>query len=75
MRVHERIRKYIKETGLKQYVIAKKAGFSDKQFSAMMTGRRKIYADDIEKICSALGVAPDTFIIPKYSAPHRASGE
>ena len=65
MRVHERIQKHIQETGLKQYVVAEKAGFTARQFSAMMTGRRKIYAEDIEKICSALKVSPDTFIIPK----------
>ena len=65
MKVHERIQKYIREAGLKQYVVAEKAGFNAKQFSAMMTGRRKIYADDIEKICAALKVPPDTFIVPK----------
>lgn len=62
MKVHERIRKYIQEAGLKQYVVAEWAGFTKKQFSAMMTGRRKIYAEDIERICSALKVPPTTFI-------------
>ena len=62
MEIRQRIKNCIDEKGLKQYIIARKAGFSQKQFSAMMTGRRKIYADDIEPICAALNVAADEFI-------------
>ena len=34
------IRRIINERGLKQYVVAEKAGYSKQQFSAMLTGRR-----------------------------------
>lgn len=62
MRVHERIRFYIQSEGLKQKVIAKKAGYSEKQFSAMMRGVRKIGAEDYEKICIALKREPNDFM-------------
>lgn len=62
MKVHEAIKKYIEGEGLKQRNIAKKAGYSEKKFSAMMTGRRKMYADDLVNICTALKVSPEAFI-------------
>lgn len=63
MKVYERIKIYIKESGLKQKVVATKAGYTEKQFSEMLNGKRPLYADDVEKICVALGVPPDTFIL------------
>ncbi len=62
MKVHERIKFYINAEGLKQKVIAQKAGYSEKQFSAMMRGIRKINADDYEKICVALNCEPNDFM-------------
>ncbi len=62
MRIYERIKLYIQDEGLKQKVVAKKAGYSEKQFSAMMRGNRKIDADDYEKICIALGKEPNDFM-------------
>ncbi|TGE35923.1 XRE family transcriptional regulator [Desulfosporosinus fructosivorans] len=65
MKVHERISSYIKACGLKQYVIAKKAGYEHKRFSAMMTGRKRITGEDIELICRALNVSANEFIKPE----------
>lgn len=62
MKVYERIKTHIKDEGLKQKSVAKKAGYSEKQFSAMMRGARKINADDYEKICVALGKEPNDFM-------------
>ena len=67
MEIRQRIKDCINEKGLKQYVVANKAGFSQKQFSAMMTGKRKIYAVDIEPICTALNVKVDEFIKPELT--------
>ena len=64
MEIRQRIKDCINEKGIKQYVIAKKAGLSPKQFSAMLTGRRKIYAEDLGPICAALNVPVDEFIKP-----------
>ncbi len=50
------IRKIIAERGLKQYVVAERAGYTKQQFNAMLTGRKLITDIDICKITSALGV-------------------
>jgi len=62
MEVYKRIKSYINDTGLKQGKVAEKAGYDVKKFSAMMNGKRKIYAEDLAKICSALEVSPEKFI-------------
>lgn len=60
--VFQKITKYLKEQGIKQKVVAEKAGFSEQQFSAMMNGNRKILGDDIAVICRVLGKEPNDFI-------------
>ena len=67
MEIRQRIKDCINEKGLKQYGVANKAGFSQKQFSAMMTGRRKIYAVDLSPICAALNVKVEEFIKPELT--------
>ena len=67
MRIYERINAYVKNSGVKQYVIAQKAGYNPRQFSAMMTGRKSVSGDDVEKICAALNVAADEFIKPELT--------
>lgn len=62
MKVYERVREYLDSRGMKHNVIAKNAGIPVKTFSAMMTGRRTMYADDLEAICHALGVCATVFI-------------
>ena len=62
MKVYERVRAYIDEQGLKQVVIAKKAGISNVIFNAILNGKRTLYADDLRAICLALNVSPETFI-------------
>lgn len=64
MKISERIQSFINNKGLKQRVVAQKAGYSENQFSAMMTGRKLIKAEDIERICYALDVSPAEFIKP-----------
>jgi len=63
--IQKRIKNYVKNTGLKQRIIAERAGYTEKQFSAMMTGRKRITAVDVEWICSALDVSPSEFIKPE----------
>lgn len=53
----------INEKGLKQKAIANRIGWSERQFSDMMCGRRKISPKDIGKICLALNVEPNDLII------------
>lgn len=53
------IRRLIHLKGLKQCVVAEKAGFSPNAFSAMLTERKVIMAEYIPDIASALEVSVD----------------
>lgn len=59
--VAEMIKAYIEEHGLKQTVIARKAGLSDQEISAYLTGRIRLPADKFFLICNAIGVSPEQF--------------
>ncbi|MGN0348194.1 MAG: helix-turn-helix domain-containing protein [Roseburia sp.] len=50
------VKEIIREKCLKQSAVAKKAGYSDQQFSAMMNGRKIIKDTDILRIATALSV-------------------
>lgn len=50
------IKRLIKESGMKQMVIAERAGHTAHQFSAMVRGRRLILDVDMVRIAGALGV-------------------
>jgi transcriptional regulator with XRE-family HTH domain len=65
MKVHERIHAYVRKSGFKQYAIAEKAGYEQKQFSAMLTGKKRIFPEDVERICAALKVEAGEFIKPE----------
>ena len=62
MEINERIALHIRNTGIKQKIIAEKAGYSEKQLSAMLRGNRKLWADDYERLCIALGKEPNDFM-------------
>ena len=62
MKVYERVRQYIDDRGIKQVVIAEKAGIPKNTFNAIMNGKRTMYADDLRAICLALNVSPELFI-------------
>ena len=57
--VAENTKRIIAEKGLKQRAVAIKAGFSEGQFSALMTGRRVIKDIDIIAIANALDATPN----------------
>lgn len=61
MPVNEAIRSYLKENGIKQCYVCQKMGIDKSKFSAMITGRRKIYAEDLFSICKVLDVSADKF--------------
>lgn len=62
LRVYQKVRDYIDEKGIKQVVVAQKAGISKTTFNAIMNGKRTLYADDLRAICIALDVSPEVFI-------------
>lgn len=57
--LHERIAAAVRESGIKQKVIAVRMGVSEQALSAMLAGRRKIGVDEFYALCTILGVAPD----------------
>lgn len=62
LRVYQKVRGYIEDKGIKQVVVAQKAGISKTTFNAIMNGKRTLYADDLRAICIALDVSPEVFI-------------
>lgn len=62
MHVYEKVRAYLDANGLKQKVIAEKAGIPNSTFNAILNGKRTLYADDLRSICLALNVSPEVFI-------------
>lgn len=62
MQVFEIVRDYIDSRGIKRTAVAKSAKIPETTFSAMMNGRRKMYAEDLRNICIALNVSADQFI-------------
>lgn len=62
MKVYEKVRAYLEEHGIKQKVVAHKAGISNTTFNAIMNGKRTMYAEDLRAICLALNISPEAFI-------------
>lgn len=62
MKVYEKVRAYLDQHGLKQKVVAEKAGIPKTTFNAIMNGKRTMYADDLKAICLALNISPEIFI-------------
>lgn len=57
------IAKAIKERGMKHNAVAEKAGYSNKQFSDMLNGRKIIKPCDVLAISAVLGVnVEDLFV-------------
>lgn len=52
-------KRIIRERGYKQRAVAQMAGYDEKTFSNMMTGRKMITDSDIVAISNALRVSPN----------------
>lgn len=50
---------YIIAHGIKQSYISEKTGITVQKLSAMLSGKRKILADEFLSICKALAIDPD----------------
>lgn len=62
VQVYEKVRAYIDERGYPRGAVAEKAGIPEATLSAILKGRRTMYADDLKAICLALNVSPEVFI-------------
>ena len=63
MKTYERIRQRIREKGMKYKDIAELGGYQKSTFSMMMNGKRRLYDEDIIKLCKILGAQPNDFIV------------
>lgn len=53
------VKQILTEKGMKQYVVAERAGFSEQEFSNMLNGRKLLRVEYIPKITKALGISPN----------------
>lgn len=53
------VRKILDTRGLKQKAVAKRAGYTEQQFSNLLCGRKTIETADVMKLCRALDVMPN----------------
>ncbi len=57
----ELIKKYLNENGIKHTYVAEELGIKKNLFSAMLSGKRKITAEEYFKICIVLKLNPAYF--------------
>lgn len=62
MTVQSRISAYMKRMGISQASVCEKTGIRTDAMSAMLNGKRKMTADEFEKICFAIEKTPNDFI-------------
>lgn len=53
------VKTIVKNSELKQRAIAERCGYTEKQFSSVINGRKLITAEDIVKLCNGLGITPN----------------
>ncbi len=61
-KTYERINDFLQDQGIKQRALAEKIGVSDTVMSTMLSGIRKITADEYLAICVALDKDPNFFM-------------
>ena len=66
--VAQNLKAYIVDNGIKQRTIAAKAGLTEQILSDILTGRRRLLADEFVNICSALNKPPEYFISSEEAA-------
>lgn len=62
MRVYEKIKKYMEANGIKQNYISEKTSIPENILSMIFNGKRKLSADEMVSIISALGADANLFI-------------
>ena len=73
MCVGEHIRKYLSDTGRTQAWLSAKTGIERSKLNLSLHGKRKLTFDEYARICGALDVNTDKFIIPKLSTDDRTA--
>lgn len=57
MDIRDNIRSYIRDRGLIQAVLARRAGMTPAKLSAALTKRRGLEANEFIRLCEAMGVS------------------
>ena len=60
--ITDNLKQIVKKSGLKQYVVAEKCGYSPKTFSDMLNNRKLITAQDIYMLCEGLDISPNDLL-------------
>jgi transcriptional regulator with XRE-family HTH domain len=60
--VYKKVRQYLEDHGIRQNFVARKINISASTFNAIMTGQRRMFADELRTICEVLNVTPEVFI-------------
>lgn len=55
------IRQYLEDHGIKQTFVSDQCGWTKQKTNAIVTGKRRITADEYGAICEAVGVPYDYF--------------
>ena len=75
MRVQDRMKEIVKEMsvnqGIKQKYIAQKCGFTEKELSYLINGKKTARDTDIEKFCYGLSLSPNDLFQMFSSKPER----
>ena len=74
MCIAKSINAYLNEQGIKKKYVAEKTGMSENALNLSLNGKRRLLADEYVKICIALNVPFDHFImaIPRGEQERKA---
>lgn len=61
MNIERAIQEYLRSHGIKQVFIAEQCGWTKQKVNSIVTGKRKVTAEDCGAICDAVGVPYDYF--------------
>lgn len=56
------IKEYLDSSGLKQKVVAERAGLDSNKFCLILQGKRRLEASEYANICKTVGVPMDKFL-------------
>ena len=61
MSIEQAIREYLESHGIKQTFVSGQCGWTKQKTNAIVTGKKRILADEYGAICEAVGVPYDYF--------------
>ena len=62
MSVNEKIKKYLEERGITQMWLSQATGIAQEKISNIVNSKRRVTAEELLSICSALNISADLFI-------------